>query len=294
VAAGNAAAVLDPPFTLDGLRGDHPEVLAEGPMEVASYLVAAKALASGGHRENAIALLREGSVRHPEERDLQLRLAEQLLIGGDRVEGRALAAASVNLASSGRNHSDQVMMLILDLAVHGDGRALDETRRFIANLSNSSEIEMATILDLAWFFFQGHWNDPRVIEAETGWVHRWARVLQEWGRFEAGGGIDEALAAAAGFEDVAEIRGLAQVLEARVRLAEGDPTRASQIADQGLQRLTTGCRTEYESCAFVPLAQWVLGRALIELDGRAGEGRALLATAAAGAPGTWISEQSTG
>jgi predicted Zn-dependent protease len=114
---------IEQPLLMEEIRRRHPLVMAETPTEVAAYLVVARALASGGHRDNAILVLSDGSRRHPLERDLQLRLGEQLLIAGRRAEGRDFVADSVNLASSGRNHTDQVTMMILDAAVNGDVEA---------------------------------------------------------------------------------------------------------------------------------------------------------------------------
>jgi hypothetical protein len=282
------ALVIDPSFTMDRLRTDHSEILSEAPTEVASYLVAAKALASGRHRDNAVALLRDGVLRHPDESDLQLRLGEQLLIGGEREEGREWAAASVNVAGNGRNHSDQVLMLILDAAVRGDVGAYEESRRFIANLSTGSENEFITFLDVAWFFFQGTWSDSRLIGADPGSVYRWVRVIQEWARFELSGDVAGGLKKASEFETTNEIRDLARVFEARVRLMDGDPKRSSQLADQALQSLSVACRDSFEPCVWVPLAEWVLGQALSSTEGREDEAEAVLAGAAERAPNTWI------
>ena len=281
-------STVEPPFTLDRLREIHPEVMAEAPTEVGSYLIAARALASGVHRENAITLLGDGVRRHPGERDLQLRLGEQLLIDGARDEGRERIAKSVNLASSGRNHNDQVYMLILDAAVNGDVEDREETRRFIANLSATATIEAMAFLDAAWFFFQGEWGDPRIAEVDPGSIHRWVRVLRQWARFEVTGGLEESLARAQEFAATKEIGDLARVFEARLRLADGDAKEASQLADQALTMLEIECRVDYEACAWVPLAERILGEALLSVDGRRDDAEAVLASAAEHAPNTWI------
>ena len=281
-------SIVEPPFTLDRLRESHPEVMAEAPTEVGSYLIAARALASGGHRENAITLLGEGVGRHPGEHDLQLRLGEQLLIDGARDEGRARIAESVNLASSGRNHNDQVYMLIFDAAVNGDLDDREETRRFIANLSATATSEAMTFLDAAWFFFQGEWGDPRIADVDPGSIHRWVRVLRQWARFETSGDVEESLKRSQEFAATEEIGDLARVFEARLRLAGGDAREAAQLADQALTMLEIRCRVDYEACVWVPLAERVLGEALLSVDGRRGDAVAVLARAAEHAPNTWI------
>ncbi|MEE4274140.1 MAG: serine/threonine-protein kinase [Thermoanaerobaculales bacterium] len=287
------ARSLEPPFSMEEIRRRHPQVISEAPTEVAAYLVAARALASGGHRENAILVLRDGSQRHPGERDLQLRLGEQLLIAGRRAEGRDLVADSVNLASSGRNHTDQVTMMILDAALNGDVESRDETRRFIANLAASYGGEFWDYLDLVWFFFQGQWNDQRVLGVDTGSVHRWLRVLQEWAIFEAEGDVKRAIERAAELEQTDEIRELARVFEARVRAQAGDPASSYQRADTALRNLQAECRIEYPACAWVPLAEWVAGRALVEIEGRETEAEELLARAVEHAPGTVFASRVT-
>ncbi len=282
------AAEVDPSFTMVRLRADHPGIMAEAPTEVAATLIAAQALASGGHRENAISLLRDGVVRFPEYRDLQLRLGEQLLIGGERAQGRKWIVTSLNIAGSGRNHNDQAYRLILDAAANGDIAAYDETRHFLGSLTVSSFNETMMFLDAAWLFFQGRFSDPRLVEVDPGSTHLWVRVLQAWARFETDLEAVPALARASELEAYLEIHDLAKLLEARVRLVEGDAETASQLAEGSLRRLATQCQVESEACSWVPLAEWVLGRSLSFLDGRDAEANALLASAAGHAPNTWI------
>jgi len=284
---------VDPPFTMARLRADHPEILAEPPMEVAAILVAARALASGEHTENAVSLLRDGVDRYPDQTDFRLRLGEQLLISGKRAEGRRWVADSIAVGSSGRAHTDLIFMLILDAAVHGDREAYDETRRFAGNLTASSNNEVTRFLDIAWLFFQGQWSDPRLVDADPGWVHLWLRLVQAWARFEATSEPGPALAVAGELADLSETRNLAHLLEARVRLEQRSAESAAQLADGALQSLTMECRVDYEACAWMPLAEWVLGRSLESVNGRGDEARALLADAAEHAPSTWIASPLT-
>ena len=284
---------VDPPFTMTRLRADHPEVLVEQPMEVAAILVAARALASGGHRDNAISVLRDGLERFPGETDLRLRIGEQLLIAGERSEGRWWVADSIAVGSSGRAHTDLIFMMILDAAVHGDRRAYDETRGFAANLTASSDNEVVDILDMAWLFFEGQWSDPRLADANPSWVHLWLRLIQAWARFEASLETEPALAVAAELGLLKETRDLAHLLKARVRLAQGDATAAAQLADGALQNLNMDCRVNFEACVWVPLAERVLGEALSSIDGRENEARVVLAQAAEHAPNTWIATSLT-
>jgi serine/threonine-protein kinase len=284
---------VDPPFTMERLRADHSEVLVERPMEVAAVLVAARALASGGHPENAVSLLRDGVDRFPDETDLRLRLGEQLLIAGERSEGRRWVADSIAVGSSGRAHTDLVFMMILDAAMHGDRRAYDETRGFAANLATSSSNEVVEFLDIAWLFFQGQWSDPRLVETDPGWVHLWLQVVQSWARFESNLDPEPALAVVAELQALNETRDLARLLEARVLLAAGAVEASSELADGALNNLTMDCRVDFEACAWVPLAEWVLGRALSSTEGRKDEAKAALTRAAEHAPGTWIATSLT-
>jgi tetratricopeptide (TPR) repeat protein len=284
---------VEPPFTMARLRADHPEILAESPTEVAAYLVAARALASGGHRENAISVLRDGLDRYPDETDFRLRLGELLLIAGERSEGRRWVADSIAVGSSGRAHTDLVFMMILDAAVHGDRRAYDETRRYVGNLTANSNNEVIGFLDIAWLFFQGRWSDPRLVDTDPGWVHLWLQLVQAWARFETTGDPAPALAVAEKLAALNETRDLSRLLEARVRLAAGDATTAAQLAEGALGNLEMDCRVNFEACAWVPLAEWVLGTALSSTDGREAEARAVLEKAAARAPGTWIATSIT-
>jgi hypothetical protein len=284
---------IDPPFSMSRLRSDHSEIMVEPPMDVAATLVAARALASGGHRENAISLLREGLERYPEESDLQLRLGEQLLISGRRVEGRRWVADSIGVGTSGRSHTDLMFMLILDAAIHGDRRAYDETRRFVGNLTATTSNQAVAFLDLTWHFFQGDWSDPRLLESDPGWIHLWLQLVQAWARFETTFEAEPALASASALASLEETRDLSDLLEARVRLSQGDARGAAPLADGALRNLTADCRVSFEACAWLPLAEWVAGRALTEIDGREAEGRALLEAAAEHAPNTWIATPPT-
>jgi hypothetical protein len=279
---------LDPPFTLDVLRSTNAEIFSERPSEIAAYLVAARALASGGHRGNAVSLLRDGVARLPEDLDLRLRLGEQLLIAGEREEGRRWIAESLNIGNSGRNHNDATQMLILDAAVNGDQQALEETRRIIANLGTSADIEEMTYLDVVWLFFQGRWADPRLADAEVGWVFRWLEFVQAWARYESSLDAESALDVVERLRDVAEVDNLVRLLEARVRLEDGEPIIASQLADAAVRSLAAQCRVDYQACVWVPLAERMLGEALADTDGRGDEARAVLARAAEHAPNTWI------
>ncbi|HSN55875.1 MAG TPA: serine/threonine-protein kinase, partial [Candidatus Sulfomarinibacteraceae bacterium] len=278
-----AAATVD----MDRLRAAHPEVMAERPSEVAAFMIAGRALASGGRRDEALELLRDGTERFPDEVDLALRLGEQLLIGGERAEGRRWLVASLSLGRSGRNHNDQIMMLSLDAAAHGDGQALDAVRDLIANLAAAVGIAEEGLLDVMWHFFQGDWQDRRLLDPPPNPTHLWQQVLRAWARFEADGDAEVALAEAGRLDEINEVRPLARTLEARVRLAGGEARTAYELADTARGDLATRCRDTYESCAWLPLAEWVGGRALVEL-GRADEGRELLERAAERAPNTWI------
>ena len=189
--------------------------------------------------------------------------------------------------------SDEGIELILDAAVHGDGRAYDETRRFIANLNMSSDIPEMKFLDAAWFFFQGEWSDPRLVDVDSGSVHRWVRVIREWARFELSGDVEGTMAKTSEFAATREIRDLSRLLEARVRLEEEDVTTAAQLADGALQNLMVQCRLDFEACTWVPLAEWVLGQALSSTEGREDEAEAMLKRAADHAPGTWIATSLT-
>jgi hypothetical protein len=202
-------------------------------------------------------------------------------------------AESIGVGSSGRAHTDLIFMMILDAAVHGDRRAYDETRRYAGNLGTSSNNEVVGFLDIAWLFFQGEWDDPRLVDVDPGWVHLWLQLVQAWARFETTGQPSPALEAAEEFAALNETRDLARLLEARVRLAAGEITAASQLADGALNNLAMDCRVNFEACAWVPLAEWVLGTALSTTDGREGEANALLARAGEHSPGTWIATSLT-
>jgi len=287
------APTLDSAFTMAELRSDHPWIVGEPPVEVAAVLAVARALASGEHRDNAIALLGDAVQRFPSERDLELRLGEQLLMAGDRTEGRRRLRDSINIAGEGRNHTELTQWLILDAAVHGDAAAYAETRRFLDNLTASSKYETVRFLDVAWLFFQGQWSDPRIADADPGRVHHWVRFLQDWSRFEASGDAEHALASARELARFVEVEDLAGLLEARVGLSSVEPLSTAQRVEGILSNLRAGCRVDYQACVWVPLAEWLMGEALSDIEGREPEARAALTAAAKQAPGTWIARPVT-
>ena len=102
-----------------------------------------------------------------------------------------------------------------------------------------------------------------------------------------------ALVKASEFAATSEIRDLGRLFEARVRLEEEDVATAAQLADGALKNLMVQCRVDFEACAWVPLAEWVLGQALSSAEGREDEAKAILARPAEHAPGTWIATSLT-
>ena len=189
------APAVDPPFTLDGLRADYPEILAEAPMEVAAILATARALASGGHRDNAIELLVDGVDRFPVERDLQLRLGEQLLIAGNREEGRRrLQGDCVNVA--GQRKKPQRSLAL----AHSRRRGQRRCRRIRQHppvprqpRGLSGGCDRAVPRCRMALFPGSDRPDQRLVGIDPGWVHDWIRFLQAWARFEASGDAEAAL-----------------------------------------------------------------------------------------------------
>ena len=95
-------------------------------------------------------------------------------------------AGSLNLGSSGRNHNDATLMLILDAGVNGDRQAYEETRRIVAQPGSIGGHRGDGISSTSsGSSSRAEWGDPRLTDADIGWVFRWMEIVQAWARFES-------------------------------------------------------------------------------------------------------------
>ncbi len=264
--------------------------LQEGPLRTAAVLLASRALAKKYQYSGATAILEEAAREIPGERDLLLRLGEYRLLGGDRVGGRAAVLRSTGAGTGGRNPYDAFLILTLDAALHGDAKGMDEAVNVLLSEARG---------DASWpkglarsgrallLFFTGQWDDPRFdsgLDAETLPPISWVRL---WVSLKLGKEPETILAAARSKLDDNDAPHLGHLLEAECLRRLGRLDEALPQADETRQEVVRSAATSYEDFAWLPVAEWELGRCLLDL-GRTGEAEKHLKVAADQAPATWF------
>ncbi len=275
--------------TFEGFRQAHQSVLEEKPSDLACSLMAARALEDERAYAAAETLLEEATNRIHGERDLWLRLGEVRLIAGDRAAGWDALARSAVPDGKGRNAYDVLVLLMLDGALHVDSEAYTKLAHVLERFDGWEsyghfvEGERPTL-----WFCGGDWQNPRFDDVTIEDCLQFVRWLLEWRNMEIGQltpeAVIERVEARAGSDDYAA---LARILEAEALRRLGDPVKARAIAEPALAKLDRKGRRSYESFAWIPLAEWELGRCLLDQH-HVEEAVPHLRRAAQLAPATWF------
>ncbi len=251
---------------VDTLFARHAEILDEEPTRLGAELLIARSLALAGHHEEAVARLGVARQRMPGERDLQLRLAEQLAIGGRVAESVEILRSLIATRESGRGNLDPIVALALLGALGG-------TDEFVATADRAwREIHAGTAsaevgLDLAahFAFCRGDF-DARVLDGtgrSSGLVPT-ADVVHRWALLERGASPAEIARRAAGLAENPEARWAARALEARALARSGEARRAADVAIAAVNALETPARVGLEARLWLAVASRVAADALTE------------------------------
>jgi tetratricopeptide (TPR) repeat protein len=265
----------------------HGAALGEVGARDAVLILFARALAGAGDPRRAADLLARAE-RGPEtNRRIWRQRGELLLIAGRRAEARPLIERAIAAGDRGGQPADELIMLALDAAAHGDDALLaGAMRRWERDLDAAANAENSTLRPLA-AFFAGSWSQAHPRGAD--WVHslfHW-QVLAAWAALEDGSPAAEVLASIEPIAGRPEARALCLLVRARVSMIRGDHHAAADLALQALLGIRAEARVWYESFVWESLAHWLRGAALHE-GGHPDSARADLETAAARLPGSWF------
>jgi len=277
------------PAGVAALRERHADVMAEPAMRLATALLAARSLAIGGQHRAAISVLAGEAAVQPGERDLALRLGEQLAIAGDYDRAMAELQRAASSNTVGRDPFDAIVAQNYLASVRDDSegrdRALASQRGYYVN----GEVgrKLGTDLNSIWAFCRGDWASAALGADKHSALLPAVDVLREWANLERGG---DPATIAAHAEDLAgdpEARDLARLLRAHalVRAGRSDDARASAAA--AAEALVRKSRTDVSAYVLLALAHWVEAEIAHSLgDGRAAKEH--LSQAATIAPGCWF------
>ncbi len=272
---------------VERFNGDYAPLLAEPPWRLAATLMSTRALANAGDHELAITELEEATAAHPEQRDLWLRLGEQLLISGRREAGRAALIRSLQSDAPGRLPFDNVMLLTLDAALNVDGGAWNEAMSLWDSAVQRWQILNAEALPPLRPFFSGQWDDAAFDSLRPNWNLKATTVMAAWAHLERGDDPAQIENAARELAQDPEIADTAKLLEAAAALRSGELARARALAREALDHLRIRGRTSYEAFVWLPAAEWLYG-SVLRADGHARQARPHLEHAAQLAPRSWF------
>lgn len=281
---------VDPATGLAGRRSfaaAHAAVLAASPARVAYHLLLARALAQVGANRDAVEVLRDGVKADPDGRDLWLRMGEQLLILGQRDDGRRALVRSLLGVGIGRGAFDASEILELDAALHdGDGGVSVREAYSATGFRDRIGERLAPVRA----FFRGDWDAPAFSADEDYRVFKSIAVMRLWAGLESGQPAAAIAAAAVPLEANPEIADPARLLRAAALLRIGDAAGSERLARAALAHLERDGRESFEAFVWVPVAEWVYG-AVLSAAGREREARDHLARAVALAPGAWFARR---
>ncbi|MEW6338158.1 MAG: serine/threonine-protein kinase [Acidobacteriota bacterium] len=261
----------DGPAEIDALFARHAEVLQEAPMRLAAELLAARALAFAGLHEQAIGRLRAAARAMPGERDLQLRLAEQLVAVGRTGEASAILSAELRPRLPGRGPLDPVIALALVGALENDRAVLATAGRAWREFSPGAGAQsFESDLQAYFAFCRGDFPAATLAPAAatSGFV-RGVGVLRAWAQLERGSDTGDVVRRAQSLVEDPETRWPARTLEAHALTRAGDPRRAADLAAVAVANLEKPARVGVEARLWLALASRVAADALEACGDRA-------------------------
>jgi tetratricopeptide (TPR) repeat protein len=272
---------------VDQFEAKHPAVLGETGARDAALILFARALADAGEPRRGADLLARAERGAETNRRVWRRRAELLLIAGRRTEARPLIERAIAAGDRGAHPWDELTLLALDAAAHGDdARLATAMRRWDLGQTPAGSAENSTLRPLA-AFFAGSWSraHPRGADWVPALFH-W-QALAAWAALEDGSPAAEVLASVEPIADRPEARALCLLVRARALMIQGDRHAAADLALQALLDVRAEARQWYEPFVWESLAHWLRGAAL-HAAGHPDDARADLEIAAARLPGAWF------
>jgi len=265
----------------------HSAALGEVGSRDAVLIMFARALGDAGDPRRGADVLARAERGPDTNRRVWRQRGELLLIAGRRTEARPLIERAIAAGDRGSHPYDELIILALDAAAHGDDALLGSVmRRWELGQTPATSAENSTLRPLA-AFFAGSWSQAHPRGAD--WVHslfHW-QALAAWAAMEDGSPAAEALASLDAIAARPEARPLCLLVRARAAMIAGDPHAAADIALQARLAVRTAARQWYESFVWEALSHWVRGAALHEA-GHPADARADLEIAATRLPGSWF------
>ena len=252
----------------------HAEALGEAPMRLATDLLLARSLAVSGDHGRAIALLRAGLARTPNDSDLRLRLGEQLAIAGERRAAMTELSRAAQIHTLGRNPYDASGAWMAVAALEADAGEMERLLAFVraANSEGSGDVALGRAFAALWAFLRGDWRDDALRPREALIDMPVVSVLTRWAELELGAAPGVVAAAAEAVAANPEARDVAHLLEAHALLRAGQAAEAHSLAVSALTSLQRRSRTDVPSVAWLALAHHVTGGAAAALgDGAAAD-----------------------
>lgn len=252
------------PAEIDALFARHAEVVQEAPMRLAADLLTARALAFAGRHEEALGRLRSAAEALPGERDLKLRLAEQLAVVGRPGEASALLSEVLRVRQPGRGPLDAVIALALLGALENDGRLLATAGHAWREFSpGAGALSFESDLQAHFAFCRGDFSSAALsTEARASGFLGAAEVLRVWAQFERGADPGEIARRAEALAENPEARWPATTLQARALARAGDPRRAADLAGVAVANLEKPARVKIEARMWLAVASRVAADAL--------------------------------
>ena len=204
--------------------------------------------------------------------------------------GRTAVLRSVGAGIGGRNPYDAFLILTLDAALHDDDKGLEQAANVLLSEARSDAswpADLARSGRALRLFFTGQWNDPRFDSGlDTGTLPSipWVRL---WVSLKLGKEPSAVLAAVRAKLDDSDAPRIGQLLEAECLRRAGRLDEALPLADEARREVARSAASSYEDFGWLPLAEWELGRCLLD-QGRIEEAREHLRFVAEQAPATWF------
>jgi len=275
---------------IGALRAAHSAVLTEAPMRLAADLLLARSLAIGGDHRAAIELLRGAVADLPDDRDLRLRLGEQLGIAGERRAAMTALERASQVGTAGRSPFDAELAWLTVAAIETD--VGESQGAFAAIRSAVSADDPARVGENSEYlallaFCRGDWGNGALRAGKVDPVLEFAAVLRAWAELERGGDATRAANAAETLASNPEIRDLSRILQAHALVRIGRPDDARTLAAKAVESLALGSQTDFRALVWLALGHWVAGEAAAALGDQQGAA-AEYSDAAAIAPKCWF------
>ena len=243
------------------VRALHTEALSEAPMRLATDLLLARSLALGGDSARAIEVLRSGLAEMPDDRDLRLRLGEQLAIAGERRAAMAELGRAVQVHTVGRNPYDAEVAWMVIAAIEADATEMERVHAILraANSDGPGNVARSRAPSGLWAFFRGEWRNDALRSIGEPVDMPFVTVIAQWAELERGADPAAVATTAAALAVNPEARDVARLLGAHALVRAGRVAEAQPQVVSALEALSRKSRVDVLALAWLALAHHVSG-----------------------------------